>query len=53
MNKVFAIALSVAGLPGVDSRVSAVAYGVVLLSLLIQGALIGPVMHGLRIEPAR
>jgi NhaP-type Na+/H+ or K+/H+ antiporter len=36
----------------VDSRVSAVAYGVVLLSLLIQGALIGPVMNALRIETA-
>jgi CPA1 family monovalent cation:H+ antiporter len=47
-----ALALSVAGLPGVDSRVSAVAYGVVLLSLLIQGALMGPVMHRLRIESA-
>jgi CPA1 family monovalent cation:H+ antiporter len=45
-----ALALSVAGLPGVDSRVSVVAYGVVLLSLLIQGALMGPVMHRLRIE---
>jgi Na+:H+ antiporter len=45
-----ALALSVAGLPGVDSRVSIVAYGVVLLSLLIQGALIIPVTRGLRIE---
>src|ERR1700682_4257476 len=48
-----ALALSVAGLPGVDSRVSAVAYGVVLLSLLIQGALLGPVMQALRIETAK
>ncbi|HEY8863048.1 MAG TPA: cation:proton antiporter [Candidatus Dormibacteraeota bacterium] len=47
-----ALALSVARLPGVDSRVSIVAYGVVLLSLLVQGALMGPVMHGLRIETA-
>jgi len=45
-----ALALSVAGLNGVDSRVSAVAYGVVLLSLLVQGALLTPVMRGLRIE---
>ena len=45
-----ALALSVAGLPGVDSRVSAVAYGVVLLSLLIQGGLIGPVMQALRLD---
>jgi CPA1 family monovalent cation:H+ antiporter len=47
-----ALALSVAGLPGVDSRVSAVAYGVVLLSLLIQGALLAPIMRALRIEAA-
>jgi CPA1 family monovalent cation:H+ antiporter len=45
-----ALALSVAGLNGVDSRVSAVAYGVVLLSLLVQGALLTPVIRGLRIE---
>ena len=45
-----ALALSVAGLNGVDSRVSVVAYGVVLLSLLVQGALLTPVMRGLRIE---
>jgi CPA1 family monovalent cation:H+ antiporter len=45
-----ALALSVAGLPGIDSRVSVVAYGVVLLSLLIQGALIIPVTRSLRIE---
>src|ERR1700674_5538007 len=48
-----ALALSVAGLPGVDTRVSAVAYGVVLLSLLIQGALLGPVMQALHIETAK
>jgi monovalent cation:H+ antiporter, CPA1 family len=46
-----ALALSVAGLKGVDSRVSLVAYGVVLLSLLVQGALMTPLMRGLRIEP--
>ena len=48
-----ALALSVAGVRGVDSRVSAVAYGCVLLSLLLQGTLIGPVMRGLRLEAAR
>jgi CPA1 family monovalent cation:H+ antiporter len=45
-----ALALSVAGVAGVDSRVSVVAYGVVLLSLLLQGALMAPVMRGLRIQ---
>ncbi len=45
-----ALALSVAGTPGVDSHVSVVAYGVVLLSLLVQGTLIAPVMRGLRLE---
>jgi CPA1 family monovalent cation:H+ antiporter len=38
-----ALALSVADLPGVDSRVSVIAYGVVLLSLLVQGGLVAPV----------
>lgn len=47
-----ALALSVAGLPGVDPRVSVVAYGVVLLSLLVQGALLAPVIRGLRLETA-
>jgi CPA1 family monovalent cation:H+ antiporter len=49
-----ALALSVAGLSGVDSRVSVVAYGVVLLSLLVQGALFIPVMRaaGLESSPA-
>ena len=45
-----ALALSVASTPGVDHRVSLVAYGVVLLSLVIQGGLISPVMRGLKIE---
>jgi monovalent cation:H+ antiporter, CPA1 family len=45
-----ALALSVADLPGVDSRVSVIAYGVVLLSLLIQGGLVTPVTRLLRIE---
>jgi CPA1 family monovalent cation:H+ antiporter len=47
-----ALALSVADIGQVDSRVSVVAYGVVLLSLLIQGGLIAPVARTLRIESA-
>jgi CPA1 family monovalent cation:H+ antiporter len=47
-----ALALSVADLTQVDKRVSIVAYGVVLLSLLIQGGLISPVARMLRIERA-
>jgi monovalent cation:H+ antiporter, CPA1 family len=47
-----ALALSVADLTQVDKRVSIVAYGVVLLSLLIQGGLIAPVARALRIETA-
>ena len=45
-----ALALSVASVPGVDHRVSLVAYGVVLLSLVIQGGLVSPVMRTLKIE---
>ena len=45
-----ALALSVANIPGVDSRVALIAYGVVLLSLLVQGGLVAPVTRGLRIE---
>jgi CPA1 family monovalent cation:H+ antiporter len=45
-----ALALSVAELPGVDSRVSLIAYGVVLLSLLVQGGLVTPVTRALGIE---
>lgn len=45
-----ALALSVANTPGVDSRVALIAYGVVLLSLLVQGGLVVPVTHALRIE---
>ena len=47
-----ALALSVADIAQVDSRVSIVAYGVVLLSLLVQGGLIAPVARTLRIETA-
>jgi monovalent cation:H+ antiporter, CPA1 family len=45
-----ALALSVAEVSGVDTRVSLVAYGVVLLSLLVQGSLTGPITSALRIE---
>jgi monovalent cation:H+ antiporter, CPA1 family len=45
-----ALALSVANLPGVDSRVALIAYGVVLLSLLVQGGLVVPVTRALRVE---
>jgi CPA1 family monovalent cation:H+ antiporter len=45
-----ALALSVAETSGVDPRVSVVAYGVVLLSLLVQGSLTAPVTRVLRIE---
>jgi len=47
-----ALALSVADIAQVDKRVSIVAYGVVLLSLLVQGGLIAPVAGALRIERA-
>ena len=47
-----ALALSVANMPSVDSRVALIAYGVVLLSLLVQGGLVVPVTHALRIEEA-
>jgi monovalent cation:H+ antiporter, CPA1 family len=45
-----ALALSVADVAGVDSRVSLIAYGVVLLSLVVQGGLVTPVTRALRIE---
>jgi CPA1 family monovalent cation:H+ antiporter len=45
-----ALALSVAGLSGIDSRVSVIAYGVVLLSLLVQGSLTAPITRALEIE---
>ena len=45
-----ALALSVAGLSGVDSRISVVAYGVVLLSLLVQGATMAPARRALHVE---
>ena len=42
-----ALALVVAATPGIDRRVSTVAYGMVVLSLLIQGGLMGPLSHAL------
>ncbi len=42
-----ALALSVAGRPGVDERVSLLAYGMVVLSLLVQGGLLLPVASAL------
>jgi monovalent cation:H+ antiporter, CPA1 family len=47
-----ALALSVAGISGVDSRVSVIAYGVVLLSLLVQGGLFAPLIRWLKVEAA-
>ena len=45
-----ALALSVANHPGVDHRVSLVAYGMVVLSLLVQGGLLLPVASALRLR---
>jgi len=42
-----ALALVVAATPGIDPRVSTVAYGMVVLSLLVQGGLMGPLAHAL------
>jgi len=42
-----ALALVVAETPGIDPRVSTVAYGMVVLSLLIQGGLMGPIARAL------
>ena len=47
-----ALALSVADTGRIDSRVSVVAYGVVLLSLLVQGGLILPITRALGIQRA-
>jgi len=45
-----ALALVVAETPGIDPRVSTVAYGMVVLSLLIQGGLISPLARVLRLS---
>ena len=47
-----ALALSVAGRPGIPADISTVAYGVVLLSLIVQGGLVGPVAALLRVGRA-
>lgn len=47
-----ALALSVATYPGVDSRVSTIAYGMVVLSLFIQGGLLLPVARLLGVSEA-
>jgi CPA1 family monovalent cation:H+ antiporter len=46
-----ALALVVAETPGIDPRVSTVAYGMVVLSLLIQGGLISPIARALGLTP--
>ena len=48
-----ALALSVSSVPGVDSRVSVVAYGMIVLSLIVQGGLLLLVadLLGLRARP--
>jgi CPA1 family monovalent cation:H+ antiporter len=45
-----ALALSVAGYPQIDPRVSVLAYGMVVLSLLIQGGLLLPVASLLKLR---
>ncbi|HSS60234.1 MAG TPA: sodium:proton antiporter [Candidatus Limnocylindrales bacterium] len=45
-----ALALSVAAYPQVDPRVSAIAYGMVVLSLVVQGGLLLPVADLLRLR---
>jgi NhaP-type Na+/H+ or K+/H+ antiporter len=45
-----ALALSVAGHPGVNSNVSLLAYGMVVLSLVIQGGLLVPVAELLKLR---
>jgi NhaP-type Na+/H+ or K+/H+ antiporter len=45
-----ALALSIADRPGIDPRVTVVAYGMVVLSLLVQGGLLVPVADALRLR---
>jgi len=47
-----ALALSVSGHPGVDPRVPLIAYGMVVLSLLVQGGLLLPLASALRLRTA-
>ncbi len=44
-----ALALSVAGLPGVSALVTPLAYGVIVLTIAVQGALLRPLAAGLRL----
>jgi CPA1 family monovalent cation:H+ antiporter len=44
-----ALALSVAGTRGVDARVAPIAYGAIVLSLLVQGGLLRPLARWLRV----
>jgi CPA1 family monovalent cation:H+ antiporter len=46
-----ALALSVAGYPEVNPQVSVIAYGMVVLSLIVQGGLLLPVADLLRLRP--
>jgi CPA1 family monovalent cation:H+ antiporter len=46
-----ALALSVAGYPQVNPQVSVIAYGMVVLSLIVQGGLLLPVADLLRLRP--
>ncbi len=48
-----ALALAVVGMPGLDPRISVVAYGIVVLSLLVQGGLLLPVADLLRLRRAQ
>jgi monovalent cation:H+ antiporter, CPA1 family len=45
-----ALALSVAHQPGVDPKVAVLAYGMVILSLVVQGGLLRPVADLLRLR---
>jgi CPA1 family monovalent cation:H+ antiporter len=48
-----ALALVVAATHGIDARVSTLAYGMVVLSLLIQGGLMGPLARALGLSQAK
>lgn len=48
-----ALALSVVGRPGVDPRVSVLAYGMVVLSLVVQGGLLVPVADVLGLRASK
>ncbi len=48
-----ALALSVTGRPGIDSRVSTIAYGMIFLSLVLQGGLLHPLASRLGLAGQR